>query len=142
MSGYLVSASGLSSRISERFVEGQMSDEPGLSAADVLRLSLCSDCFSDKHLFGVARSHQTTHFPARHLNERSGHRSVFGHFFGEWRKLLVQGEIRCRKDVGQSRDSVKIGVLLTYRGSRRPTQRDSVTTALVTGARWVSGSLV
>ena len=81
MSGYLVSASGLSSRISERFVEGHMSDEPGLSAADVLRLSVCSDCFSDKHLFGVARSHQTTHFPARHLNERSGRRSVFGPLF-------------------------------------------------------------
>ena len=39
-------------------------------------------------------------------------------FFGEWRKLLVQGEIRYRRDVGQSRDAVKIGVLLTYRGSR------------------------
>ena len=81
MSGYFVSASGLSSRISDRFVVGQMSDEPGLSSGDVSRLSVCSDCFSDKHLFGVARSHQTTHFPARHLNERSGHRSVFGQLF-------------------------------------------------------------
>ena len=57
MSGYLVSASGLISRISERFVEGQMSDEPGLSGAYLSRLSVCSDCFSDKHPFDVAPSH-------------------------------------------------------------------------------------
>ena len=56
MSGYLVSASGLTSRISERFVEGHMSDRPGLCAADVSRLSVCYDCFSAKHPFDVAPS--------------------------------------------------------------------------------------
>ena len=34
-----------------------MSDEPGLSAADVSRLSACNGCFSAKHPFDVAPSH-------------------------------------------------------------------------------------
>ena len=138
MSGYLVSASGLSSRISERFVEGQMSDMPGLSGAYLSRLSVCSDCFSDKHPFDVAPSHIR---PSNVQRDTSTNGLVTGLFLGlffftEWCKFLAQRKRRCRKDVRQPRVAVKIGVLLTYRGSRRPTQRDSVTTALLIGARW------
>ena len=62
-----------------------MLDEPGLSATDVSRLSVCYDCFSAKHPFDVAPSH---------FKSTTGHRSVFGpfFFFAEWRELLVQGE--------------------------------------------------
>ena len=49
-----------------------MSDEPGLSATDVSRLSVCYDCFSAKHPFDVAPSH---------FKSTTGHRSVFGPFF-------------------------------------------------------------
>ena len=91
MSGYLVSASGLTSRISERFVVGQMSNKLGAECRLCVP-SVCSDCFSDKHLFGVARSH----FKSTNVQRDTSTNGLvaglfFGHFFGEWRKFLAHG---------------------------------------------------
>ena len=106
----------------------------GLSAADVSRLSVCSDCFSARHLHLISNQPMYSATLERTVWSQVCFWTIV--YFAEWRKFLAQGERRCRKDVRQPRVAVKIGVLLTYRGSRRPTQRDSVTTALVIGARW------
>ena len=56
-----------------------MSDEPGLSAADVSRLSVCSDCFSARHPFDVAPSH----FKSTNVQlDASTNGLVTGVFFG------------------------------------------------------------